>query len=121
MKKSYLIVLFTLFSFVFYSQDKGYLELSGRCVKDAVILKGATISIYKGSTKVTELITPKNGKFQFFLPYGFDYKVIFTNPGCADMFMMVNTTKYPNDSDLEPIFDIDVSFFEYGKPTINYA
>ncbi|MGZ3902232.1 MAG: hypothetical protein ACXVC6_00960 [Bacteroidia bacterium] len=109
-----------MISSVFYAQDKGYLELAGRCVKDGVVLKGATVTVYKSGVKVTDLTTPKNGKFQFFLPYGAEYKVVFTSPGCADMFMTVSTVSYPDNPDAEPIFDIDVTFFEFGKPTINY-
>ncbi|MGZ3865868.1 MAG: hypothetical protein ACXVNR_05360 [Bacteroidia bacterium] len=120
MRKTRLFTLFFLISSVFYAQDKGYLELAGRCVKDGVVLKGATVTVYKSGVKVTDLTTPKNGKFQFFLPYGAEYKVVFTSPGCADMFMTVSTVSYPDNPDAEPIFDIDVTFFEFGKPTINY-
>jgi hypothetical protein len=121
MRKNLLLFLLIFLSFDFFSQDKGYLEFAGRCIKDNLPLKGATINVYKGSTKVTDLVSPKNGKFQFFLPYGTDYKVTFSNPGCPDMFLMIYTSKFPSDPDLEPIYDIDVNFFEYGKPTINYA
>lgn len=111
---------FFLLSFVISAQE-GYLEFAGRCIKDNQPLKGATVTVFKGGTKVSELVSPKNGKFQFFLPFGADYKITFTNPGCPDMYLMVYATKYPEDPDLEPIYDIDVNFFEYGKPTINYA
>jgi len=121
MRKSYLLILFFLLPFAFYAQDKGYLEFAGRCVKDNVPLKGANISIYKGSTKVTELTTPKNGKFQFFLDFkGVDYKVVFTYPGCPDMYLMIYSSKCPEDKEIFPIYDIDVNFFDFGKPTINY-
>lgn len=118
--KRNLLYLFLFFSFVLSAQD-GALEFAGRCVKDNQPMKGANIAVFKGGTKVTELVTPKSGKFQFFLPYGSDYKVLFTYPGCPDMFLMIYATKHPTDPDLEPIYDIDVNFFEYGKPTINYA
>ncbi len=122
MKKSYLLAFFFLLPFAFYAQDKGYLEFAGRCVKDNVPLKGATISIYKGSTKVTELSTPKNGKFQFFLDFkGVDYKVVFTYPGCPDMYLLIYSGKCPENKEIFPIYDIDVNFFDFGKPTINYA
>src|ERR1700758_1163541 len=122
MSKACLLIAFFLLPFAFFAQDRGYLEFAGRCVKDKVPLKGATISIYKGSTKVTELNTPKNGKFQFFLDFkGVDYKVVFTYPGCPDMYLMIYSSKCPLDKEIFPIYDIDVNFFEYGKPTINYA
>ncbi len=120
--KKILISLLLLFSFAFYAQDKGYLEFSGKCVKDNLLLKGAVISIYKGSTKVTDVSTGKNGKFQFFLDFaGTDYKVVFTYPGCPDMFLMIYSGKVEINKEIFPIYDIDVNYFEYGKPTINYA
>lgn len=120
--KNALLLIFTVLAFSFYAQDKGYLEFAGRCVKDNQPLKGANISIFKGSTKVTEVNTGKNGKFQFFLDFaGVDYKVVFTYPGCPDMFLMIYSGKVEIDKEVFPIYDIDVNFFEYGKPTINYA
>lgn len=115
-----LLLLTIFFAFTGKAQD-GVLELDGRCIKENQPIKGATVSVFKGGSKVTDLVTPKSGKFQFFLPYGVDYKVSFTYPGCPDMFLMIYTSKHPNDPNLEPIYDIDVNFFEYGKPTINYA
>lgn len=118
-------VFFLLGIFIFLwgsAQDPGYLEFAGRCIKDNAPLKGATVSIYKGSTKVTELTTGKNGKFQFFLDFkGTDYRAVFSYPGCPDMYMMIYSSKVPIDKEVFPIYDIDVVFFEYGKPTINYA
>ena len=111
-----------MLSVAFNAQDKGYLEFAGRCAKDNQPLKGANISIYKGSTKVTELTTGKNGKFQFFLDFvGVDYRVVFTYPGCPDMFLMIYSGKVEAGKEIFPIYDIDVNYFDYGKPTINYA
>jgi len=120
MRKLILAIVFLLGTGISFAQD-GALEFDGRCVKENQPLKGATVAVYKGSSKVTEMVTPKNGKFQFFLPYGVDYKVVFTYPGCPDMFMIIYLSKHPTDPDVEPIYDIEVNFFEYGKPTINYA
>ena len=103
------------------SQDKGYLEFIGRCIKSGQPFKGANISIYKGSTKVAELTTGKNGKFQFFLDFGVDYKVNYSYPGCADMYLMIYAAKCPFDKAIYPIYDVDVNFFEYNNPTINYS
>lgn len=122
MKKGLLFFLSCFISLALHAQDPGYLEFAGRCVKDNVPLKGANISIYKGSTKVTELSTPKNGKFQFFLDFkGVDYKVVFTYPGCPDMYLMIYSSKCPEGKEIYPIYDIDVNFFDFGKPTIKYA
>ena len=117
-----LSVLLLLITFSFYGQEKGYLEFSGRCVKDNHPLRGANVSIFKGPQKVTEITTGKNGKFEFFLDFtGVDYKVVFQYPGCPDMYLMIYAAKVELDMEIFPIYDIEVNFFEYGKPTINYA
>jgi hypothetical protein len=104
-----------------FSQEKGYLEFDGRCVKNHQPLKGANISVYKGSIKVTELTTGKNGKYQFFLDFGVDYKVTFSYPGHADMYLMIYASKCPADKSIFPIYEGEVPFFEYNNPSINYG
>ncbi len=121
MKKILFSLVIFVLSFSFYGQENGYLEFAGRCVKDNQPLKGAVISIYKGSTKVSDLTTPKNGKFQFFLPFGVDYRINFTYPGCPDMHLMIYSSKCDEKKEIFPIYDIDVNYFDFGKPTINYA
>lgn len=116
-----LLVVLGLFALRLFPQEKGYLEFAGRCVKDHLPVKGANVSIYKGSTKVTELNTPKNGKFQFFLNFGVDYKIVYTLPGCAEMYCMIYASRCPENKSIFPIYEVDVNFFEYNKPTINYA
>src|SRR6201987_2133221 len=37
------------------------------------------------------------------------------------MFLMIYSAKVSEDKEIFPIYDIDVNFFEFGKPTINYA
>lgn len=121
-KLTYLFFL-TFFTLTIFSQEKGYLEFDGRCVnyKTHQPLKGANISVYKGSIKVTELTTAKNGKYQFFLDFGVDYKVTYSYPGSADMYIMIYASKCQADKNIFPIYDGDVPFFEYGNPTINYG
>ncbi|MCD6066288.1 MAG: hypothetical protein K0S33_1114 [Bacteroidetes bacterium] len=56
----------------------------------------------------------------FDLELGFDYKITFSSPGCADMYCMVYGAKCPADKAIFPIYDIDVTFFEYGQARVNY-
>lgn len=121
MRKSTCFLFLLFFTLNIFSQEKGYLEFDGRCVKDHQALKGANIAVYKGSLKVTELTTGKNGKYQFFLDFGMDYKITYSYVGCADMFIMIYASKCPADKAIYPIYDGDVPFFEYNKPTINYG
>ena len=114
-------LFFSLITLSVFSQEHGYLEFAGRCVKNQQPVKGAIVAIYKGGTKVTDLTTGKNGKFQFFLDFGVDYKVTFSYTGCADMYLMIYASKCAADKSIFPIYDGDIPFFEYGNQTINYA
>lgn len=102
------------------AQEKGYLEFAGRTIKDQKPLGGSHITVYKGSTKITDVTTGKNGKFMFDLEFGMDYKVVFTSPGCVDMYCMIYASKCPADKAIFPIYELDAPFFEFGKPTVNY-
>jgi hypothetical protein len=103
-----------------FSQEKGYLEFAGKTIKNQKVLSGAHITVFKGSTKVADVVTGKNGKFMFDLELGSDYKVTFTSTGCVDMYAMIYASKCPADKEIFPIYDVDVNFFEYGQPLINY-
>ncbi len=88
MRKLLYFLFFSLITLGAFSQERGYLEFAGRCLKNRQPIKGATVVIYKNGTKVTDLTTGKNGKFQFFLDFGADYKVAFSYAGCVDMYLI---------------------------------
>ena len=89
-------------------------------MKNQKILPGAHVTVFKGTTKVTEVTTGKNGKFMFDLDLGADYKITFTSSGCVDMYVMIYGSKCPADKVIFPIYDVDVTFFDYGHPMLNY-
>jgi hypothetical protein len=120
MRRLLYFLFFGLLTLSTFSQEQGYLEFAGRCLKNRQPIKGATVAIYKGGVKVTDLATGKNGKFQFFLDFGADYKVAFSYTGCVDMYLMIYASKCPYDKAIFPIYDGDIPFFEYNNPTINY-
>ena len=121
MKKLIYLLFLIFYTLNIFSQEKGYLEFDGRCIKNHLPLKGANVSIYKGNIKVTEITTGKNGKYQFFLDFGVDYKVTYSYPGSADMYLMIYASKCQANKSIFPIYDGDVPFFEYNNPTINYG
>jgi hypothetical protein len=116
---SFTILIFII-TLVGFSQEKGYLEFAGKTIKDQKVLPGAHITVFKGSTKVADVVTGKNGKFMFDLEFGSDYKVTFTSKGCVDKYAMIYASKCPADKEIFPIYDVDVNFFEYGQPLLNY-
>lgn len=115
----FLLIIFASAQPVF-AQDGGYLEFAGRSMKNQKPLPNSHIVVYKGPNKVADVTTGKNGKFMFDLEFGFDYKVTFSSPGCADMYCMIYASKCPPNKKIFPIYDIDVVFFEYGQARVNY-
>lgn len=118
--KNFLLLVFVFSMFSGLGQDKGFLEFSGKCIKDRQPLKGAHITLFKNGTKVTELNTGKNGKFDFYLDFGSDYKITFSYPGCVDMYLTVGAGAVPEFKEIYPIYVVDVTFFDLGKTNINY-
>jgi hypothetical protein len=116
------LISFFLFSSVALAQV-GQLELTGRAVKDGKPFPGAVVTVYRNGTIEQEKAkVGKNGRFRFFLVFGFDYKITFSAPGCADMYMMVYTGKLSKDrSDLFPLYDTEVPFFENSDKTVRLS
>ncbi len=90
------------------------LEFEGRCVKDSKPLSGATVTVYRnGITEQERIKTGKNGKFNFNLVFGSDYKITFSSPGCVDMYLMVYTSKLSkNRTELYPLYQTEVPFLK---------
>jgi len=118
-----LILFFFLFSPKAHAQAPGMLEFAGRLVKDGKPLSGATVTILRNGSIEQEVLKPgKNGKFRCYLVFGVDYKVTFSYPGCVDMYLMVYTSKLPKErSDLFPLYETEVPFFESNDPTIRVS
>ncbi|MCW3105204.1 MAG: hypothetical protein JWO09_3644 [Bacteroidetes bacterium] len=118
-----LILCFFLFSPKAHAQAPGMLEFAGRLVKDGKPLPGATVTILRNGSIEQEVLKPgKNGKFRCYLVFGVDYKVTFSYPGCVDMYLMVYTSKLPKErSDLFPLYETEVPFFETNDPTIRVS
>ncbi|HEY0029690.1 MAG TPA: hypothetical protein VGC65_02940 [Bacteroidia bacterium] len=105
------------------AQAPGLLELTGRTVKDGKPLSGATVTVYRGGTiEQVKIKTGKNGKFELSLPFGVDYKVAFSYPGCVDMYMMVYTGKLPKEkNNIYPMYQTEVPFFETTNTTVRLS
>lgn len=115
-----------LFSFSIQNvsaQAPGMLEFAGRTVKDQKPLSGATVTVWRnGTINQEEVKTGKSGKFRFFLVFGNDYKITFTYPGCVDMQLMVYTSRLPKErSDLLPLYQTEVPFFETNDPLVRVS
>jgi hypothetical protein len=127
LRTSLVLGCFLLFAFLFSSsasaQAPGLLELNGRTTKDGKPLSGASITVYRGgTTEMVKIKTGKNGKFELSLPFGVDYKVLFSYPGCVDMYMMVYTGKLPKEkNNIFPLYETEVPFFETTNTTVRIS
>lgn len=115
----YFLFIAFLFPISLYSQKKGFLEFTGRCIQNYSPLKDARITIYSGPTKVAEIKTPKNGQFMFDLDFGQDYKVVFAKSGCPEMYLFIQASKCPTEKIIFPTYEIDITFFDYRNAEIN--
>lgn len=119
--RSLFLFLFALTIQSLHSQNIiGYLELAGRAQKDGNDLSGAKITLYKNGMFEKEVITGRNGKFKFYIDYGYDYKITFNYTNCVEMFMRVYA-KIPKEFyHIMPYYDLgEVPFFETNNSNIN--
>ena len=120
----FFLVILSFFLFCFSAsisaQEKGYLEFSGRTVKNYKALAGAQITILSGTIKIAEVTTGRNGRFMFDLELGVDYKIVFNAPGCQEMYALIYSSVCPANKKIYPIYEIDVNFFELNQSNLNY-
>jgi len=119
----WIFFIFTIHAFPLqlHSQNIiGYLELAGRAKKDGKDLSGAKVTLYKNGMFENEVITGKNGKFKFYIDYGYDYKITFNYTNCVEMFVRV-FGKIPKEYyHIMPYYDLgEVPFFENNNTNIN--
>lgn len=127
-KSSFSGIVLTCLLLIFQSnaasaQAPGLLDFSGRTVKDGKALSGATVTVYRSGTIQQEQIkTGKNGKFDFSLAFGVDYKITFSYPGCVDMYLQVYTSKLPaSRNDLYPLYETEIPFFETSNTAVRIS
>ncbi|MBN8703709.1 MAG: hypothetical protein J0M08_11635 [Bacteroidetes bacterium] len=121
-KKLRLLFILCIFSIsnLFSQKVVGYLELAGRAQKANKDLSGATIRLYKNGMLEKELISGRNGKFKFFVDFGYDYKLTFAAKECVDMHLII-AAKIPKDKyHIMPYYDLgDIPFFEPESKIVN--
>jgi hypothetical protein len=118
-----LLFFFLVSSSDVFSQAPGMLEFAGRVVKNGAPLSGATVTVLRNGTIEQEVMKPgRNGKFRCYLVFGVDYKITFSYPGCVDMHLIVYTSRLPKErSDLFPLYQTEVPFFETNDPKIRVS
>jgi hypothetical protein len=121
LRQSLQIFIALLFlNFNLLSQNKSYLEFTGKTVKNYKALAGVKIIIFSGNLKITEVTTGRNGRFMFDLELGVDYTIYFNAPGCAEMYAKIFSSGFSLEKIIYPVYEIDVNFFELNQSNLNY-
>jgi hypothetical protein len=88
----FLLVLITAFSLQNLSaQNRKYFTISGKVLSENGTTENTVIEICpNGGTPQKKQLDP-NGRFRFELNYNSEYLLLFTQPGCSDKRIVVNT------------------------------
>ncbi|MBP9079175.1 MAG: hypothetical protein KBF80_02860 [Flavobacteriales bacterium] len=60
-------------------------------------LDGITVTVFKDGAKLNSVVTSANGKYEFNLDYGYDYKILFEKQGVVGKNVSINTKGIPED------------------------
>ncbi len=125
--KSLKLILYLLFTFCFtsaYTQFQspsitktdsiGYVYITGRVDKNRKPLENASIIIYDGNNKITNLRTPSNGKFSFKLEFEKSFNVEITKAGMV-IKKFAFDTKLPEDVSKKVVFTFDFAVALFPK------
>ncbi len=58
-------------------------------------LDGITVTVFKDGAKLSSVVTSANGKYEFNLDYGYEYKLLFDKPGMVGKNVSINTRSIP--------------------------
>jgi len=59
-------------------------------------LDGVNVTVYKDGAKLNSVVTSANGKYEFNLDYGYDYKILYEKPGMVGKNVSINTKGIPD-------------------------
>ncbi|MBK9758843.1 MAG: hypothetical protein IPO90_02435 [Flavobacteriales bacterium] len=60
-------------------------------------LDGVTVTVYKNGGKLAEVVTSANGKYEFNLDYGSDYKLTYSKSGIISKNISIDTKNIPEE------------------------
>ena len=113
-----------LFLFVFLtftaetaSGQKNSYSVKGTVKKSRKKTEGAVVTLFKGSSQVSQLVTNTSGRFDVKMDLGSEYTLTVTKAGCITKKFYFNFKGIPDDRAKEDFGgqDIEVSIFEMPK------
>ncbi len=92
-------VLLLLFSGLYASAqiDNVYVYGTVKDYNTSKKLDGITVTVFKDGAKLSSVVTSANGKYEFNLDYGYEYKLLFDKPGMVGKNVVINTRAIPED------------------------
>jgi tetratricopeptide (TPR) repeat protein/serine phosphatase RsbU (regulator of sigma subunit) len=107
-----------------FAQDSPQLEVEGVVLHNAKPLNGAVINVILGSSIESQVVSKRNGRFDFYLDYGKDYVIETSREGYITKKIIISTKI---DEDIikaggitEGFFDLQIEMIEM-VPGINMA
>jgi hypothetical protein len=83
-------------------------------------LDGVTVTVFKDGTKFASVVTSANGKYEYNLDYGSDYKLLFEKPGMVSKNVTINTSSIPEEERAGGLaMNVEMTLFA-DIPGINY-
>lgn len=113
-------ILFLLTFFAFTSEKinaQNLYDVKGTVKKSRKKTEGAIVTLYKGSTQVSQQTTTSSGRFNVKMDMNAEYTLTVTKAGCITKKFYFNTKGIPDDRAKEEFGgqDIEVSIFEMPK------
>jgi hypothetical protein len=84
-------------------------------------LDGVTVTVFKDGTKFASVVTSANGKYEYNLDYGYEYKLLFEKPGMVGKNVTINTRSIPEEQRVGGLaMNVEMTLFT-DIPGINYS
>lgn len=76
-------------------------------------LDGITVTVFKDGAKLSSVVTSANGKYEFNLDYGYEYKLLFDKPGMVGKNVTINTRGIPEEDRIGGLaMNVEMTLFQ---------
>ncbi len=117
----FLLGFLFLFTFITFTAEKidaqNLYDVKGTVKKSKKKTEGAVVTLFKGSSQVSQQTTTSSGRFEVKMEMNAEYTLTVTKAGCITKKFYFNTKGVPDDRAKEEFGgqDIEVSIFEMPK------
>lgn len=120
--RRFLPLLFTLAAFTATAQvDNVYVYGTVKDYNTSKKLDGITVTVFKDGVKSNSVVTSANGKYEFNLDYGHEYKLLYEKPGMVGKNVTIDTKGIPEaDRAGGSAMNVEMTIFQ-DIPGIDYS